>query len=175
MNIRRSTLEDAEAMLTFLASFWEAGCDTVTQMSSLPTVEQELEWIATRDGDARVLFVAEQEDRIVGMIEGTIPQSQEYAHGCEFGMSVLAPFRGQGIGRELILRLLDWAESKQLWRVELSVFSNNAPAIKLYTSMGFQEDGRRENAVRLRDGGLCDLVQMFKYTATAIDHLEVRG
>ncbi|MDP6545076.1 MAG: GNAT family N-acetyltransferase [Phycisphaerae bacterium] len=167
MHIRQATIDDAEEFLDYLAVFWADGCDTVNYKSSFPNLEQEREWLSRRDGEDAIVFVAEQDSRIMGMIDAAVPKAAEHRHTCEFGMSVLLQFRKQGIGRKLLQHFLDWAEDRSLWKVELDVFSNNSPAIALYSDLGFSEDGRREKAVKLRNGVFCDLVHMSKYTETA--------
>ena len=160
MTIRETTPADAERLLEYLSAFWANGCDTVTYKSSLPTIQQEREWLASKTGDRGVVFVAEHEGRLIGMIDASVPNIDEFKHTCEFGMSVLPEARNQGVGRKLIQSILAWARHKKLRQVELNVFSNNSPAIKLYTDMGFVEDGRRVQAVKLRNGTFCDLIHM---------------
>jgi RimJ/RimL family protein N-acetyltransferase len=172
MNVRQAIADDAEKILDFLGTFWADGCDTVIHRSSLPNLQQEMDWLSKRTGEDAIVFVAELNGKIVGIIEATIPNAAEFRHTCEFGMSVLLPFRKQGIGKKLIQRLLDWAEERCLFIIDLNVFSNNRSAIALYSSMGFVEDGRRENAVGLKDGTFCDLVHMSKYTKSTIKALQ---
>jgi RimJ/RimL family protein N-acetyltransferase len=160
MNIRQATTNDAASILQYLAAFWAAGCNTVIYRSSLPNLQDEINWLAQRDGEYGVVFVAEQDGKIIGLIDTIIPEIDEFKHTCEFGMSVLAAYRNKGIGRRLIQHLLNWANIKHISNVELNVFSNNHAAIALYASLGFVEDGRRKNAVRLQDGTFCDLIHM---------------
>jgi len=168
MNIRQAIADDAENLLDFLKAFWADGCDTVITRSSLPNLQQEREWLSKRIGEDAVVFVAERDGKIVGIIEATVPNQAEFRHTCELGISVLLAFRKQGIGKKLIQRVLDWAEENCLGIIDLHVFSNNKSAIALYSSMGFVEDGRREGAVKLNDGTFCDLVHMSKHTKSAI-------
>ncbi len=164
LSIRQATAQDAEGLLAYMAAFFAEDCDTVVHPSASPTLEQEREWISRRDGKSGIVFLAERDGKIAGMIDAAVPQAREFMHTCEFGMSVLLEFRRQGIGRELVRRILKWADGRGLGKAELNVFSINLPAIGLYTSMGFAEDGRRENAVGLKSGGFCDLVHMSRYT-----------
>lgn len=160
MNIRKATTKDAASILQFLAAFWADGCNTVIYRSTLPSLQDEVNWLAQRDGEYGVVFIAEQDGKIIGLIDTIIPKIDEFKHTCEFGMSVLAAYRNKGIGRSLIQHLLNWANTRHISNVELNVFSNNHAAIALYASLGFVEDGRRKNAVRLQDGTFCDLIHM---------------
>lgn len=159
-------------MLSYLSQFWAEDCDTVAKRTSPVPTEREREQMVNPTGDGAVLFVGVVGGRIVGMLQAAILQGSEFQHNCQFGISVLASHRGQGIGRALLEKLLEWAEAQSLWRVELEVQSANARGIGLYSSMGFVQDGRRENAVRLRDGRYRDLIHMYRYTAVATRALQ---
>jgi RimJ/RimL family protein N-acetyltransferase len=74
-------------------------------------------------------------------------------------MGLLPQFRGQGLGKRLILRTLDTARAFGLTRVELRVREDNASAIALYRKIGFVEEGLQRNAVRL-DGSYENTVTM---------------
>lgn len=168
MIIRKSTIDDAEKFLEYLETFWKDGCDTVVgRMISLPDLEHERNWLSKMTGEDAVVYVAETEGKIIGMIQANVPGAAEFRHTCEIGMSVLLQYRNRGIGKKLIQQALEWAHEKRLCIIELEVFSNNRPAISLYSNTGFVEDGRRLNAVRLKDGTYCDLVHMSKFTEFA--------
>ncbi|MBI1401351.1 GNAT family N-acetyltransferase [Hyphomonas sp.] len=51
--------------------------------------------------------------------------------------------RSQGLARRLITRLMDDLAREAVTRVTLDVAEDNAPALHLYASLGFTEDGRR--------------------------------
>lgn len=63
-----------------------------------------------------------------------------------------ADWRGQGLGRHLMRRLLDIARWNGAERVFLEVRPSNPVAQALYQSMGFQEIGRRPRYYPARDG-----------------------
>jgi ribosomal protein S18 acetylase RimI-like enzyme len=67
-------------------------------------------------------------------------------------MGVLSDYRGQGIGRRLLQSALAAARKLGLERVELAVLTNNAPAISLYRSLGFEVEGTIRHAQKLDDG-----------------------
>ena len=56
--------------------------------------------------------------------------------------------RRQGVGREILLRLIEEARSKGLEQISLEVRASNAPAISLYLSHGFTVEGTRKNFYR---------------------------
>jgi ribosomal protein S18 acetylase RimI-like enzyme len=70
--------------------------------------------------------------------------------GKVWGMYVADAARGQGIGRALLLALLERARQIQdLEEVLLSVAVTQAPARKLYASLGFTSYGLERNALRV--------------------------
>lgn len=73
------------------------------------------------------------------------------------GMMVADDMQGQGLGRALLygaLRLLEREEG--LEQVTLTVSSDNAAAVALYTSMGFVRYGRLPRALKLASGRYLD-------------------
>ena len=58
-------------------------------------------------------------------------------------MGVRSTYRGQGIGDRLLVECLRLAKNHGLEKVELEVFSDNLPAIRLYWKHGFVEEGHK--------------------------------
>lgn len=56
--------------------------------------------------------------------------------------------RGQGLGRALVVALLERLRGQGARRVSLEVRSRNAPAIALYRSLGFENEGVRPKYYR---------------------------
>ncbi|MEO7060327.1 MAG: GNAT family N-acetyltransferase [Lapillicoccus sp.] len=84
----------------------------------------------------------------VGMWSGPDPDP-DVAH--LIAMYVAPPVRGQGVGERLVAAVLDEAVARGHRRVVLEVTGNNAPAIALYTRMGFQPTGVRRSHPRRGD------------------------
>ena len=79
------------------------------------------------------------------------------------GMGIGAFAAGHGIGTELIDRAIRHAEESEiLEKIVLDVFSNNEGAIRFYERLGFVQEGRQKNQVKLKDG-YTDLIQMAKF------------
>jgi putative acetyltransferase len=73
---------------------------------------------------------------------------------------VAREYRGQGIGRALLVHTLLWAaRAPSVERIELEVTANNASAIHLYQSVGFVVEGVKRDALK-KGERLIDLVQM---------------
>jgi RimJ/RimL family protein N-acetyltransferase len=99
--------------------------------------------------------------RVVGHVElrgGRVPAEM---HRATLGMGILRAYTGQGHGRRLVETVIAWARDEAALRwIDLGVFSNNAPARKLYARMGFVDIGERKDAFRLDAGPVIDDVQM---------------
>jgi ribosomal protein S18 acetylase RimI-like enzyme len=78
---------------------------------------------------------------------------------------VAASHRRQGIGRALLQRTVDWAGANGIEKLELHVFAHNTPAIALYESFGFLQEGYRRRHYR-RGGEYLDAILMAFSTRT---------
>lgn len=73
-----------------------------------------------------------EHDRGFGYVAPDVP---------ELGMALTLESRGKGIGSALMSGLLDGLRERGVKRASLSVDPDNAAAVKLYRSFGFQEVG----------------------------------
>ncbi len=65
--------------------------------------------------------------------------------------------RGRGLGRALLEAAVDWAEANPgMRKLSLAVFEDNARAVALYRSLGFEVEGRRVGEYQEADGRLRD-------------------
>lgn len=104
--------------------------------------------------------VAERAGRVVGSA-GLHPMPQlRRRHAAMLGIGVLPEAQGLGVGRALMQALCDYADGwAQILRIELTVFTDNARAIRLYESFGFRHEGTHR-AYALRDGVYADVHAM---------------
>jgi len=76
--------------------------------------------------------------------------STEESHLLNIGLT--ASKRGQGLGRELLEKMIMAAEIMGSKKIFLEVRISNAIAIDLYKAAGFKEIGLRKNYYRLKEG-----------------------
>jgi putative acetyltransferase len=82
------------------------------------------------------------------------------AHSGSIGMVVARDWQGQGVGTRLLAAVLEVADNWMgLQRVELTVFSDNEPALALYRRHGFEVEGQLRDYA-MRDGRLTDVYSM---------------
>lgn len=97
-----------------------------------------------RLGDPTVCVLVAKENEIpVGMIGYHLKNNGENAH--LWGMFVASTYRGKGVGKQLLQKIIEMTKEKQSVRdISLDVNPDQVSAVKLYTSLGFQENGTRE-------------------------------
>ena len=106
-------------------------------------------------------LVAVVAGEIIGMagLHTTNP-SLRRSHVRLLGIGIAAEWQGRGVGRELMHRLLHWADNwAGVLRIELHVHDDNQRAIELYRTLGFVEEGRHR-AYALKDGRYIDSLSM---------------
>jgi ribosomal protein S18 acetylase RimI-like enzyme len=106
-------------------------------------------------------FVALDGETVVGHIDWQRETGIGYGHNATFGMGLLAAYRGQGIGKQLLQMIIDDSTNKGITRLQLSVYADNSNAIALYQKMGFIEEGNKRN-YRYLDGQFTDVIYMVR-------------
>lgn len=161
--VRVGETRDAESILKNGQSFIEDGEGQVMVPGEFNlSLDEEIKWVENhRQKPTHLLLVAELDGQLVGHIDFYGGSRKRLQHTGHFGMGISLPFRGRGIGKALLSRLIEWAESNpQLEKINLNVLSSNARAIVLYQSLGFVEVGRRKNEFKLSPGNYVDDVAM---------------
>ncbi|MHC5114680.1 MAG: GNAT family N-acetyltransferase [Planctomycetota bacterium] len=100
------------------------------------------------------------DERIVGhayLEGGSLPAEM---HRAQLGMGVQRSHHRQGGGRRLLDVAVDWARGEPgIEWIDLGVFVENAPALDLYASVGFVEQGRTADRYRV-DGHRIEEIAM---------------
>ncbi|MCU0496591.1 MAG: GNAT family N-acetyltransferase [Anaerolineae bacterium] len=96
------------------------------------------------------IFVAVEDGQVVGYVLGVIVDLVPEMFQPEIGgfladIYVDAPYRGRGIGRDLVETLMAWFQERQVRYVEWFVASKNADAQAFWTSLG-----GRDMMIRMR-------------------------
>ena len=74
------------------------------------------------------------------------PVSSRCVYGgvAEVSIYVGDDFRGQGIGKKLLLQLITASEENNFWTLQSGIFPENIGSIRLHESCGFRQVGYRE-------------------------------
>ncbi len=145
------------------SSSYEEECQT-----PLATVEAQL---AADSG--RNMFGAFAGTELVGVVGVGREGARKLRHkGFIRGMVVAPPYRGMGVGRQLLQHALDFAASMEgLVQVSLTVTAGNRAALALYETAGFRVFGREPGGLRV-DGVLHEDVHMFRHVDASSPVLE---
>ena len=107
------------------------------------TVESKLEWFKQHSSDSRPLMVHEQDGKIAAWVSlQSFYGRPAYQGTAEISIYVAEAFRHQGLGRQLLEEALEMTEGLGIKHVVGFIFSHNAPSLKLFRSLGFEEWGR---------------------------------
>jgi ribosomal protein S18 acetylase RimI-like enzyme len=86
------------------------------------------------DNPQKVIFFADVDGKPAGQIK-LIPWWNKFAYVEE--LTVNTEFRGQGVGRALMNRAIQWAREQGFPGLTLETQDNNVPACKFYEKCGF--------------------------------------
>jgi RimJ/RimL family protein N-acetyltransferase len=126
-----------------------------------PAIDSTRQWVEGNIERGIPQYVAlVEETTVVGWCDISPDSHPGFEHGGRLGVGVLLAHRRQGIGRRLVSTAVDGARAFGLTRVELEVFSSNEPAIRLYRQLGFELEGCRRRARKLRGGEYEDVLTM---------------
>jgi RimJ/RimL family protein N-acetyltransferase len=105
-------------------------------------------------------YIAAHDGQVVGWVAISFSTIEPLAHTGTIVMGVRREYRRLGIGKRLLARAIEHAfQDDTRRRLQLEVFGDNAAAIGLYESFGFQIEGVARGAVSF-EGELRDVVHM---------------
>ena len=163
ITIRPATEDDAAA---FAKVFADRSASNGTLQHPYTSAEVWRTRLAGNVGTRQVTFAAIVNGRVVGNA-GLHPlnDNPRQKHVCGLGISITEAYQGRGVGRALMNACLDFADNWANYaRVELTVHADNARAVKLYESLGFEHEGRLRD-FSFREGGYVDALFMGRLTS----------
>jgi streptothricin acetyltransferase len=83
--------------------------------------------------------------------------------GFVWNIAVDRAYRGQGIGYELMKRVIEWGQRKRLRAIVLETQTNNWPACRFYQRFGFQISGIDDHYYTNRDVEKKDVALFWTY------------
>jgi phosphinothricin acetyltransferase len=132
-----------------------------TLETELRTSEERRQWLAAR-GPRHPVLVAEDGGAVVGW--GSLNPFNPrdcYRHVADFSIYVERGYRGKGVGRALLERLVEVARALGYHKMVLSAFPTNTGGMALYERLGFRTVGIYKEQGML-DGRWVDTIVMEK-------------
>jgi putative acetyltransferase len=150
--IRKAEPSDAEAI-------WRCYTAPLVVRNTLQLPYRSLESVRellTKGGEGAYILVAVIAGEVIGMIGLHTSSRPRINHSGEIGMMVRDDWQCKGVGKAMMQAVIDLADKwLNLARIELTVFTDNEPAIALYRKFGFEIEGTlRKHA--FRDGEFVD-------------------
>jgi putative acetyltransferase len=143
VTVRPLKHDDAEPLHDIIAD--PAVARGLNQLPSLELSDVQAKIDERGPGLYRYSAVAQHEDgtqKVVGNLTLRQPQNPRLAHSADLGLSVHRDYWGIGIGQRLMATAVDLADNWiNLQRLELSVYTDNPAAIRLYGRFGFEIEG----------------------------------
>lgn len=111
---------------------------------------------------ARPRLVARASDgRIAGWSALSPVSSREVYRGVvEESVYVSEGARGQGLGRALLMAMVEASEDAGIWTLQAGIFPENVASLRLHEACGFRVVGVRERIGRSASGAWRDVVWM---------------
>lgn len=158
--------EDAEAMLAYIRAM-SAETEFVGRYPEeiTETLEYEKEFLEECAASKNSIQISAFVDGQLAGNASINPYSGrlKLRHRADFGIAVLQPWWGLGLGRVLTQACLEMAEKMGFAQVELSLLKKNEKGLKLYESVGFEVWGELKNGFHLKDGTYETELSMVKY------------
>ena len=157
--VRPATLDDAEA----ISRIYNQGIEdrVATLETELRAPEERRRWLAGRSPRHPVI-VAESAGQVVGWgsLNAFNPR-EAYRFVADFSIYVERAWRGQGVGRVMLARLIELAREHGFHKMVLSAFPTNQAGMSLYGAFGFSTVGVYREQGQL-DGKWVDTITMEK-------------
>lgn len=157
--VRLATAADAEA----ICRIYNQGIDdrVATLETELRTPEERGQWLAGRSRRHPVI-VAEANGEVVGWGSLNVFNARgAYRFVADFSVYVERSWRGKGVGRVLLEKLIELARQHGFHKMVLSAFPTNAGGMALYQKLGFRTVGICREQGQL-DGQWVDTIIMEK-------------
>jgi RimJ/RimL family protein N-acetyltransferase len=174
--LRRVTLDDAPDVLATERAVVAAGEGVVRDLADMPEDARAMRkllkpWVeGERSGDSACMLVAVAGEgeaparadgvRVLGIGHLRRLKPAKVRHVAQTSLEVHPLAQRKGVGRAIMLGLLDWARGVGVNRVQLNVIADNHRAVALYESVGFERCGVRRRLVRDADGTEHDDLEM---------------
>jgi L-amino acid N-acyltransferase YncA len=157
IGIRPATAGDAAAICTIYNQGIEDRLATLETERRTP--DERARWLAAR-GARHPVIVAESDGDVVGWASlNAFNPRAAYDHVADLSIYIERGWRGKGVGRRLLDRLVELGRQVGYHKLVLAAFPFNAPGMALYERMDFRTVGIYREQGQL-DGHWVDVIIM---------------
>jgi RimJ/RimL family protein N-acetyltransferase len=166
IEFRFPSLGDVEAITEYINEL-SAEDTFVTLSGEQMTLEQEREvvekWLEGTENGLSFHLLAFFKGKVIG-VAGLRSEGKRTKHVGVMGISVKEKFREEGIGREMLEKIVELGKQFGFTMIELAVYAPNERAQSLYTKMGFEVVGRIPQKVFFRGDFVDEIIMVKKLT-----------
>ena len=141
--IREALPDDSENMIVYLNQVGGESDNLLHGENefTVPIEGVKRKLAVSKDSENSVVLIALKNEQIIARaeLEGYYPA--RIRHRAKFSISVRKEYWNQGIGTEMIKRIVEQAKKMKLRIIELEVINDNGRGIHLYHKMGFVDIG----------------------------------
>lgn len=163
--LRNAEGSDAEELIAYLKTTTAETPFLIREPEEVTiTLEQEITFIQSKiDSQDEIMLIATIDGKHIGNCSlMRIGSFKRYAHRCEIAIALYQDYCGCGIGKKMLMTVLELARENGFEQAELEVIADNKNAIALYQSLGFEEYGRFPNNMKYSNGTYADAIWMAK-------------
>ena len=139
VKIRKASLDDLEQLMIFEQDLIKTERPFDPTLKPDPINYYDLKSLLI--SPLAEVLVAEADNKVIASgyvrIDRSKPFLKHSTHAYLGFMYVLPEYRGQGINKQIMDALKDWAASKNITEFRLEVYYDNISAIKAYEKVGF--------------------------------------
>ena len=141
--IREAVPDDAEKMISYLNQVGGESDNLLHGENEfiVPIEGVKRKLAMSKDSENSIVLIALENDQIIARAELDGYYAARIRHRAKFSISVKKEYWNQGIGTEMIKRIVEQAKKMKIKIIELEVITDNAGAIALYHKMGFADIG----------------------------------
>ena len=141
--IREAVPDDAEKMILYLNQVGGESDNLLHGQNEfiVPVEGVKRKLAMSNDSENSIVLIALDNEQIIARAELEGYYAARIRHRAKFSISVRKEYWNQGIGTEMMKRIVRHAKKMKISVIELEVISDNARGINLYHKMGFVDIG----------------------------------
>lgn len=141
--IREAIPDDAEKMILYLNQVGGESDNLLYGENEfiVPVEGVKRKLAMSKESENSIVLIAIENKQIIARAELEGYYAARIRHRAKFSISVKKEYWNQGIGTEMIKRIIDQAKTMKIRIIELEVITDNLRAISLYHKMGFTDIG----------------------------------